>query len=383
MSNLPISDIIQFIRAQYPQQDQIYLHEPRFFGNEKQYLLETIDSTFVSSVGPFVERFEQMMAAITHTKRGVAVVNGTAALQVALQLLGVQRDTEVITQALSFVATSNAIAYLGAVPGYADVDLDTMGLSPQALAAFLEAYAEPRETGVYNKKSGRKIAAILPMHTFGHPCRIDELVAIAEKYKIPVVEDAAESLGSYYKNQATGSFGQLGTFSFNGNKTVTCGGGGAIVSQSEALGKTAKHLTTTAKVPHAWEYYHDQLGYNYRMPNLNAALACAQLEQLDAFIKNKRELAGLYQAYFNTKGIKFKTEPADSRANYWLMAIELDNRRERDAFLEATNQQGVYTRPVWTLLHKLPMYATCQHDGLPNSQYLEDRIVNLPSSVRA
>lgn len=382
MPDIPIEDIIQFIRAQYPDQEKIYLHEPRFRGNEKKYLLETIDSTFVSSVGPFVDRFEQMIAKIAGVRRGVAVANGTVALQIALQLAGVERDTEVISQALTFVATSNAIAYLGAVPVYVDVDVDTMGLAPQALADFLEAYAEIRVSGIYNKKTGRKISAILPMHTFGHPCRIDEIVAIADKYGIPVVEDAAESLGSLYKNQPTGSFGLVSTFSFNGNKTVTSGGGGAIVSNSEALAKQAKYLTTTAKVPHAWEFFHDQVGYNYRMPNLNAALACAQLEQLQGFIENKRELAHLYQHYFDSLGIKFKTEPANGYSNYWLMAIELENRQERDRFLEETNQQGVMTRPIWTLMHKLPMYAHCQHDGLKNSQYLEDRIVNLPSSVR-
>ncbi len=373
---------IQFIRDQFQSQEFIPLHEPKFRGNEKKYVLDTIDSTYVSSVGEYVDRFEQMMSEISGTRRSVAVVNGTASLQVALRLAGVEPQTEVITQALTFVATANAIAYLGAIPVFVDVDLDTMGLSPQALRAFLSEHAEQREEGTFNKKSGRKISTILPMHTFGHPCRIDEITAIGAQYNIPIVEDAAESLGSYYKGQHTGSFGLLGTFSFNGNKTVTCGGGGAIATNSEELGNAGKYLTTTAKKPHSWEYYHDQLGYNFRMPNINAALACAQLEQLDGFVENKRQLAAAYQSFFTSIGVTFKTEPENSKANYWLMAVELADRKERDAFLELTNKQGIMTRPIWTLMNKLPMYAHCQHDGLQNAQFLEDRIVNIPSSVR-
>lgn len=374
--------IIEFIRSQFPGQDFIPLHEPRFRGNEKKYLIDTIDSTYVSSVGPFVNRFEEMISQLAGTRCGVATVNGTAALQVALQLAGVKENTEVITQGLTFVATANAISYLKAHPIFIDVDIDTMGLSPDSLSSFLEEFAEEREDGYYNQKSGRKIAAILPMHTFGHPCRIDQIVTIAKKYSLPVVEDAAESIGSLYKNKHTGSFGLLGTFSFNGNKTLTCGGGGAIVTNDDALGKSGKYLTTTAKQPHAWEYYHDQIGYNFRMPNLNAALACAQMEQLSDFVENKRELARRYQHFFSSAGIEFKLEPANSKSNYWLMAIQLENRKERDQFLTDTNERKIMTRPIWTLMTKLPMYQHCQHDGLKLSSFLEDRIVNIPSSVR-
>jgi len=377
-----IAQTISFIKSQFPNQEFIPLHEPRFCGNEKKYLLDTIDSTFVSSVGKYVDTFEEMMAKLAGTQKGVAVVNGTTALQVALQLAGVKESEEVITQALTFVATANAISYLHAHPVFVDVDLDTMGLSPTALREFLETHADIRETGTFNKSTGKRIAAILPMHTFGHPCRITEIVSIAKQYHIPVVEDAAESLGSYYQGQHTGSFGLLGTFSFNGNKTVTCGGGGAVVTDDIDLGKKGKYLTTTAKRPHKWEFYHDELGYNFRMPNLNAALACAQLEQLDRFIQNKRELAQLYEAFFAKQGIQFKSEPPEAQSNYWLMAIALESRKDRDTFLEATNQQGVMTRPIWRLMTELPMYQHCQHDALTHSTYLADRIVNIPSSVR-
>jgi aminotransferase in exopolysaccharide biosynthesis len=375
-------DTILFIQDIYKALDFIPLHAPTFGGNEKKYLLETIDSTFVSSVGAYVDQFEDSIATISKTKKAIAVVNGTSGIQVALRLVGVKPGDEVITQALTFVATANAIAYNNASPIFLDVDLDTMGLSPKAVADFLEEFGELREDGCYNKKSGKKISACLPMHTFGFPVHMDELIEVCIAWKIPIIEDAAESLGSEYKNKPTGSIGELGVFSFNGNKIVTCGGGGAIVTNNESLGVKGKYLTTTAKVPHAFEFYHDELGYNFRMPNLNAALACAQLEQLDLFLKNKRTLALEYKAFFDDSGIKFRTETPNTKANYWLMCIELENQKERDLFLSETNNSKVMTRPIWQLMYRLPMYNNCQRDGQLNAQFLEERIVNIPSSVR-
>ncbi|PZX54204.1 LegC family aminotransferase [Algoriphagus chordae] len=375
-------ETISFIRESFNSNDFIPLHEPRFCGNEKKYLNDTIESTFVSSVGAYVDKFEVMMQDITSTNKAVAVVNGTAGIQVALRLVGVNAGDEVITQALTFVATANAIAYNGAHPVFLDVDLDTMGLSPVALSNFLAENGEIRKDGCYNIKTGRKISACLPMHTFGFPVRIDELVNICNSWQIPVVEDAAESLGSEFKGQPTGSFGEVGVFSFNGNKIVTCGGGGAIVSNSIALGDRAKYLTTTAKKPHPYEYYHDELGFNFRMPNLNAALACAQLESLDKFLEDKRALANLYDNFFKGSDIRFRTEMPETKANYWLMSVELKNREERDLFLKETNMAKVMTRPIWQLMYKLPMYESCFRDEQINAEYLEDRIVNIPSSVR-
>uniref|UniRef100_F4C948 GDP-perosamine synthase n=1 Tax=Sphingobacterium sp. (strain 21) TaxID=743722 RepID=F4C948_SPHS2 len=372
---------VSFIRETYKSKDFIPLHEPRFRGNEKKYLLDTIDSTFVSSVGAYVDRFEEMMQQITGTKKAVAVVNGTSALQVALRLAGVKQGDEVITQALTFIATANAIAYNGAIPVFVDVDIDTMGLSPRALNQFLEEYGDLREDGCYNKQTGRKIAACLPMHTFGFPVHLDELLGVCDKWNIPVVEDAAESLGSTYKGKVTGAFGHLGIFSFNGNKTVTCGGGGAIVTNDISLGELGKYLTTTAKKPHPYEFFHDELGYNFRMPNLNAALACAQLEQLEGFIAAKRALAEDYKSFFATENIKFRTELENTKANYWLMCVELESKEEREAFLRATNDQKVMTRPIWQLMFRLPMYGNCQRDEQKNAIFLEERIVNIPSSV--
>ena len=374
--------VISFIKNQYKTDSFIPLHVPYFGGNEKKYLLETIDSTFVSSVGPFVDQFELLMSEITKTQKAVAVVNGTAGLQIALQLVGVKPGDEVITQALTFVATANAIAYNNANPIFLDVDLDTMGLSPKAVAQFLEEFGDLREDGCYNKKTGNKISACVPMHTFGFPIHLDELMTVCNTWNIPVVEDAAESLGSQYKEKLTGSFGKIGVFSFNGNKIVTSGGGGALVTNDIAIGEKGKYLTTTAKVPHPYEYVHDEIGYNYRMPNLNAALACAQLEQLSGFIENKRKLAKEYHAFFVTKGIKFRLETHETKANYWLMAIELENKSERDLFLKSTNQNNIMTRPIWQLMFRLPMYANCQKDEQINAAFLEERIVNIPSSVR-
>lgn len=378
-----ITEITNYIRKTFNQPEAfIPLHAPVFRGNEKKYLLDTIDSTFVSSVGAYVDRFEEMMQDITGTANAVATVNGTSALQVALRLAGVKENDEVITQALTFVATANAIAYSGATPIFIDVDLDTMGLSPKAISSFLDEFGEKREDGCYNKKSGRRIAACLPMHTFGFPVHLDELVSVCNKWNIPIVEDAAESLGSEYKGKQAGGFGKLGIFSFNGNKTVTCGGGGAIVTNDVELGVKGKYLTITAKQPHPYEFYHDELGYNYRMPNLNAALACAQLEQLDTILLNKRELASMYSNFFLEKGIKFRNELPNTKANYWLMCVELESRQERDLFLKETNAKGVMTRPIWQLMYRLPMYVHCQRDQQKNAEFLEDRIVNIPSSVR-
>lgn len=377
-----INQLISFVRDQYQTDKFIPLHEPRFRGNEKKYVLDTIDSTFVSSVGAYVDLFEQMMQEFTQTSKAIAVVNGTSSLQVALRLAGVKAGDEVITQALTFIATANAIMYNQGVPVFIDVDLDTMGLSPKAVETFLEEYGEIREDGCYNKSTGRKIAACMPMHTFGFPVHLDELLAVCEKWRIPLVEDAAESLGSLYKGRHTGSIGLISGFSFNGNKTVTSGGGGAIVTNDFELGKQAKYLTTTAKRPHPYEFFHDELGYNFRMPNLNAALACAQLEELPGFLEDKRNLAAAYADFFRGVGIKFREELPESRANYWLMCVELEDKAERENFLKLTNEAGVMTRPIWNLMHRLPMYTNFQRDEQKNAEFLEERIVNVPSSVR-
>ena len=375
-------ETIHFIREQFPGKDFVPLHEPKFNGNEKAYLLETIDSTYVSSVGPFVDKFERMMADLSGASKAVAVVNGTSALQVALRLVGVNNGDEVITQALTFVATVNAILYNNAHPIFIDVDLDTMGLSPRAVATFLEEFGEIRDSHCYNRKTDKKIAACMPMHTFGFPVHLDELTKVCNKWNIPIVEDAAEAMGSEYNNKPVGSFGKIGIFSFNGNKIVTSGGGGAIVTSDLELGTKAKHLTTTAKKPHPYEYVHDEIGYNFRMPNINAALACAQLEQLDDFLVDKRNLAFEYGKYFDKKGIKFREEQSHTKANYWLMCIELENKKDRDLFLKETNNNSVMTRPIWQLIFKSELYGSFQRDNQKNALFLEERIVNIPSSVR-
>lgn len=377
-----IDNIISFIRDQYKTDKFIPLHEPRFRGNEKKYVLDTIDSTFVSSVGAYVDKFEEMMQTYTGVEKAVAVVNGTASLQVALRLAGVKAGDEVITQALTFIATANAIVYNHATPIFVDVDLDTMGLSPKALSSFLEEFGELREDGCYNKSTGHRIAACMPMHTFGFPVHLDELLAVCDKWNIPLVEDAAESLGSYYKGKHTGTLGLVSGFSFNGNKTITCGGGGALITNDLELGKHAKYLTTTAKRPHPYEFFHDELGYNFRMPNLNAALACAQMEVLESFLEDKRQMAHEYAALFTDLGIKFRKETPDTKANYWLMCVELNDKADRENFLKHTNQNGVMTRPIWNLMYRLPMYEHCQRDAQQNAEFLEERIVNIPSSVR-
>ncbi|MES2590601.1 MAG: LegC family aminotransferase [Bacteroidota bacterium] len=374
---------VDFIKSQFPSQDFIYLHEPQFTGNEKKYLMDCIDSTYVSSVGKYVDEFEKRLAEYTGAAYAVACVNGTAALHMAMIVAGVNKNDIVITQPLSFIATCNAIAYIGASHLFVDVDMDTMGLSPEKLKTYLNEYAEKKADNFsYHKVTGQKISACIPMHTFGHPCRIDELAAICNEYNISLIEDAAESIGSYYKNKHTGTFGLLGTFSFNGNKTITCGGGGAIVTNDEKLAKRAKYLTTQAKIPHRWEFVHDEIGYNYRMPNLNAALMCAQLEQLNGFLGNKRELANSYRDFFEKTDIQFVDELDHSKANYWLCSILLKDKKTRDEFLQYTNDNGVMTRPVWRLMNKLVMFKDALHGNLDNAQELEDRLVNIPSSVR-
>lgn len=373
--------LIRFIREQYRSDDFIPLHAPVFSGHERDYVSDTIASTFVSSVGAYVDRFEHDMAAYTGSPRAVATVNGTAALHIALKLAGVQPGEQVITQPLSFVATCNAIAYCNAEPVFVDVDRHTLGLSPDALETWLTDNARVGEDGLCRTQGdGKVIRACVPMHTFGHPAELDGLVEVCARWRLVLVEDAAESLGSLYKGRHTGTFGTLGTLSFNGNKIITTGGGGMILA-GEALGARAKHLTTTAKQPHPYEYVHDELGYNYRLPNLNAALGCAQLEQLEAFIATKRELAARYAAHLKGSDLQFVTEPADCRSNYWLNAVICDSRAQRDALLQATNDSRVMTRPIWALMNHLPMYAACRKGSLVNAEWLEDRVVNLPSSV--
>ena len=376
------NNVVSFIQQLFKTHDFIPLHEPRFIGNEKRYLNECIDSTFVSSVGAFVDRFEKEFATYVGSKYAVATVNGTAALHVSLLLVDVQRDDEVITQPLTFIATANAISYIGAKPIFIDVDRDTMGLSPDALKTFLETHCEVSDARCINTTSGKTIKACVPMHTFGHPCRIDEIKALCDQWHIALVEDAAESLGSTYKNRHTGTFGVLGAFSFNGNKIITSGGGGVIVTDDEELAKRAKHITTTAKIPHRWEYVHDEIGYNYRLPNINAALLCAQMENLDLFLENKRLLTSKYGSFFDAASINLVREPMNARSNYWLQTLILNDKEEQESFLTYTNDHGVMTRPIWRLMNKLEMFKGCQCSDLSNALWLEERVVNIPSRVR-
>ena len=373
---------IQFIKELYGQEN-VPLSVPKFIGNEKKYLEECIDTTFVSSVGQFVDRFEKDMAAYTGAKRAVVCVSGTNALHMAMMLAGVERDDEVLTQALTFIATCNAISYIGAHPVFLDVDKTTMGLSPDAVKEWLTKNAEMKNGQCYDKQTGRRVKACVPMHTFGHPVRIEELAAVCAEWHIELVEDAAESIGSKYKGIHTGLFGKVGALSFNGNKTITTGGGGMLLFMDEELGALAKHLTTQAKVPHRWEFRHDHIGYNYRMPNINAALGCAQLEHLDEYIADKRETAKAYAEYFkDTDDITFFTEPENAFSNYWLNVVILPDHERQLAFLQETNDNGVMTRPIWELMTRLPMFEHCQHDSLENTVWFADRVVNIPSSVR-
>ena len=377
-----INIINKFIKDLYPDNKFIPLHEPRFIGNEKKYLSKVIDSTFVSSVGEYVDKLENKFSEYSNTEKSVAVVNGTSALQVALRLVGVEKNDEVITQALTFIATSNAIIYNGASPVFLDVDIDTMGLSPKAVEKFLNHNCEVKNNICFNKVTKKKISACVPMHTFGFPVHMRELIDICNKWKIPVVEDSAESLGSYYDGKPTGSIGTVGVYSLNGNKIITSGGGGIIVSKNKELCEKAKFLTTTAKKPHAHDYVHEEIGYNFRMPNLNAALALAQFENLSYYLKNKRELAEIYKTFFDKIGIKFRTENINTKSNNWLMTIELKDKKERDLFLKETNENNIMTRPIWNLNYKTNPYSRFYHDDQKNALFLEERIINIPSSVR-
>lgn len=404
------SKVINFIKDLYGNQEFTPLAVPVFAGNEKAYLNECIDATFVSSVGKFVDRFEEEMAKYTGAKRAVVCVSGTNALHMSLMLAGVERDDEVLTQALTFIATCNALSYIGAHPVFIDVDRSTMGLSPDALKEWLQKNAvikdakeeitnndiqtqteyptpqyplTPDFKACYNKHTGRRIKACVPMHTFGHPVRIEEIASLCKEWHIELVEDAAESIGSKYKGQHTGTFGRIGAISFNGNKTITTGGGGMLLFNDEELGKYAKHITTQAKVPHRWEFRHDHVGYNYRMPNINAALGCAQLENLDKFIASKRKVATEYAEYFkNVEDIEFFVDSEDTFSNYWLNAVILKDKESQLDFLQQTNDNGVMTRPIWELMNRLPMFENCENDGLKNTIWFADRVVNIPSSVR-
>jgi aminotransferase in exopolysaccharide biosynthesis len=377
-------DIIEFIRQLYNQPEGfIPLHAPVFNGNEKKYLNQCIDTTYVSYVGEFVTQFEESTAAFTGSRHAVAMVNGTAALHIALVVAGVEPGDEVITQPLTFVATANAIRHAGAVPLFVDVDRDTLGMSPEKLEDFLKKNTTSNNGRCINRQTGKTIKAVLPVHIFGHPCRIAEITRIAAQYGLRVVEDAAESLGSYYNGKHTGTFGDIGILSYNGNKTITTGGGGMLITDDEDLAKKARHITTTAKVPHPWEYEHDQVGYNYRLTNLNAAVGVAQMEKIGDYLGDKRYIAEQYRSFFERTGVDFIWEPGNSRSNFWLNAILLKNRDERDAFLKLTNEQKVMTRPIWTLMNKSDMFRDCVTGNLDNAEWLEGRVVNLPSSVRS
>ena len=377
------SKTIDFIKSVYGNQEFTPLAVPVFAGNEKKYLNECIDTTFVSSVGKFVDRFEEEIAKYTGAKKAVVCVSGTNALHMSLMLVGVERDDEVLTQALTFIATCNALSCIGAHPVFIDVDRSTMGLSPDSMKEWLVKNAEIRNGECFNKNTGRRVKACVPMHTFGHPVRIEEIADLCAEYHIELVEDAAESIGSTYKGKHTGTFGKVGAISFNGNKTITTGGGGMMLFQDEELGKYAKHITTQAKIPHRWEFRHDHIGYNYRMPNINAALGCAQLENLDKYIASKRKVAAEYEEYFkNVPDIEFFVDSPDTYSNYWLNAVILKDNEAQLEFLEQTNDNGVMTRPIWELMNRLPMFEKCENDGLKNTIWFADRVVNIPSSVR-
>jgi len=374
--------ITTFIKSLYPGQNYIHLHCPEFIGNEKKYLMECIDTKYVSYIGRFVKEMENIIKEITGAKHAVALVNGTSALYMLLLAMGIKPGDEVITQSLSFVATVAAILYVQGEPVFVDVAQDTLGMSPESLRTFLAENAKIVNGECFNKKTGKRLKAVVPMHTFGHPLRIDEIKKICEEYSLLLIEDSAQSLGSFYREKHTGTFGKAGIFSFNGNKLVTTGGGGMIITDDKVIADRIHYITTTAKQPHRWEFYHDEVGYNLRMPSLNAAIGLAQLECFDYVLENKRKTACLYYDYFDALGIEFITEPEGAKSNYWLNAIMFNNRKQRDEFLEYSNDNGVQTRPAWTLLHTLPPYRHCQHTKMPNAEYIVDRLVNIPSSVR-
>ena len=374
--------IVNFIKEIYGADNFIPLHEPRFIGNEKKYINECINSTYVSSKGKFIDQFEENISKYTESKYAIATNSGTSALHISLKLAGVEKNCEVITQPLTFVATCNAINYCNASPLFIDIDKETMGLSPNALKVFLEKNSSVKNDECINNKTGKIIKACVPMHTYGHPCKIDEIKDICKKNKIFLIEDAAESLGSKYKNKHTGTFGDLGTFSFNGNKIITSGGGGCILTNNKALAKKARHLTTTAKVPHKWEFNHDMIGYNYRLPNLNAALLVAQMENLDSFLKKKRKIANSYDEFFTDINCDFFKEPINCKSNYWLNSIIFENKEKRDGFLKFSNNNGVMSRPAWRLMNELRMFKHSRGSGLINAKFIAERLVNIPSSVK-
>ena len=365
--------------------ERIALHEPQFTGNEWSYVKNCLDTGWVSTVGAYVEQFENQLAEFTGVRRAIAVVNGTAALHVALKLAGVDQGDEVLVQDLTFIATTNAVSYCGAIPHFVDIEEKTLGLDPVKLEAYLQEIAELRPEGCFNRLTGRRLKAVVPMHTFGHPVNLDPLLELCGRYRLELVEDAAEALGSYYKGRHTGNWGKLSTLSFNGNKTITTGGGGAILTNDEGLGKLAKHITTTARVPHKWTFFHDQIGYNYRLPNINAALGCAQMEQLPKFINEKRNLVKRYEAALrDVYGVKLFIEPEFAKSNYWLNVLLLDSTEKdgRDNILEMLNSEGITSRPAWTLMHKLPMFSTCPHMDLAVAEDIEARLINIPSSAK-
>ncbi|MEZ8144267.1 aminotransferase DegT [Enterovibrio norvegicus FF-454] len=372
--------LIEFVREIYKTNEFIPLHAPTFKGNEKAYVMETIESTFVSSVGKFVDDFERNIEAYTGTAKAVATVNGTAALHTALYMADVQRGDLVITQALTFVATCNALYHMGAEPIFVDVSPISLGLCPKAVDSFLCEYAEVTDAGCIHKKTGKRIKAVVPMHTFGHPVELDELVAVCVKWGLVLVEDAAESLGSFYKDKHTGTIGDVGALSFNGNKIITTGGGGIVLCKNREFGARTKHVTTTAKVPHAYEFFHDEPGFNYRMPNLNAALGCAQLELIDQYLRQKRQLAECYREFFKETDVQFVTEPNYAKSNYWLNAIICPDKKSREGIILGTNGSGVMTRPIWKLMHRLPMFENAIRDDLTYSEHIEAHLINLPST---
>ena len=375
-------EVITYIKSLYPEPPLILLHCPEFLGNEKKYLSECIDTKYVSYMGRFVSDMENKIKEITNAKYAVALVNGTAALHMLLLAIGIKSGDEVITQSLSFAATAAAIVHAQGMPVFVDIEQSTLGMSPESLKEFLNENAEVAGGKCFNKKTKKQIKAVIPMHTFGHPVRIEEIQKICDEYSLLHIEDAAESLGSFYYGKHTGIFGKAGILSFNGNKLATTGGGGMVITDDEALANRIRYLSTTAKRPHPWEFFHDEAGYNLRMPSLNAAIGLAQLEYLDLTLKNKRETADLYQQFFAPLGIKFITEPENSKSNYWLNAILFGDRKQRDEFLEYSNNNGVQTRSAWTLLHTLPPYRHCQYTEMPNAEYIVDRLVNIPSSIR-
>lgn len=373
--------ITQFIRDLYGNNGAISLHEPTFLGQERQYLSDCIDTGYVSTVGAYVEKFEAKIAEYTGARYAVSTVNGTAALHAALVVAGVKPGDEVVTQALTFIATANAISYCGAKPVFLDIDRENLALSPTRLKDFFHTHCKKTAEGLINKKSGKRIAACVPMHAFGHPADIEGLLSVCSEFAVPLVEDSAEAMGSLYKNQHLGTFGLMGILSFNGNKIMTTGGGGMILTNDQVIAKRAKHITTTARVPSV-EYIHDEVGYNYRMPNVNAALGCAQLENLDRVLKNKVETAQLYKEFFSSLNIPFVTAHPESRSNYWLNAILLANKQERDEFLTYANERKIFARPAWRQLNLLSMYSDCQTDDLTVTKDICDRLVNIPSSYR-